>query len=174
MILFLLVTTTGLLSAWTEYSAEQNFKTLHFRVLVVLVFGFGYAGIGLTGLLTNLPPLCRRPFAPRVQGLYDYSIFIIPAGLLGFWPTALSIAGVTVLAAMRVLGVDRPEKGGTVAQVRKDGHAMGTEADYPRAAERAGSVHLPARIASTTCFTWLAISMALPSSPGSISAVSPG
>jgi hypothetical protein len=38
--------------------------------------------------------------ALRVQGLYDYSIFIIPAGLLGFWPTALSIAGVTVLAAM--------------------------------------------------------------------------
>lgn len=100
LILFLLVTTTGLLSAWTEYSAEQNFKILHFRVLVVLAFGICYAGVGLTGLLTNLPPLLRRPLALRVQGLYDYSIFIIPAGLLGFWPTALSIAGVTVLAAM--------------------------------------------------------------------------
>jgi hypothetical protein len=100
LILFLSVTTTGLLSAWTEYSAEQNFKILHFRVLVVFVFGIGYAGVGFTGLLTNLPPLHRRPLALRVQGLYDYSIFIIPAGLLGFWPTALSIAGVTVLAAV--------------------------------------------------------------------------
>jgi hypothetical protein len=100
LILFLSVTTTGLLSAWTEYSAEQSFRILHFRVLVVLAFGICYAGVGFAGLLTNLPPLRRRPLALRVQGLYDDSIFIIPAGLLGFWPTALSIAGVTVLASM--------------------------------------------------------------------------
>jgi hypothetical protein len=74
----------------------------------------------------------------------------------------------------RVLGVDRAEKGGTVAQVRKDGRVKGTETVGPRAAAGVVSVQPPARIASTTYFTWLAISMALPSSPGSISAVSPG
>lgn len=98
-LVFLLATTTGLLTTLT-FPANEGFRALRFRFLVV---GLVYVGVAVSGVaVIRLAPFTRVPLEKmaKVQTAYDYSVFLVPVSAFALWSRDTSLAAVTITLSL--------------------------------------------------------------------------